>query len=266
MVYLNREAKLLFLHPSKTGGMTVKHTLEGQYPNENVARVPRMVLDALQGKLFQRLYFHYDAEAVAKWLPDANEACFTFVSVRNPYDRAYSLHVYVCDQMDVYGVRIFWAILFLVVAFIGVALVLPLWAAILLWAFLLIVIMYLCAKGNAAQLIFFGTLPFDQAVKHLSGLSVSHSSIFGTQTQHIRGLRIDRVLREETFETQFKDLLEERGLDSRVITTNVNCIHRDEKRIDGIPHQYLRHYSPASIATINSIYAEDFKQFGYPML
>lgn len=268
MVFLNYEHKLLYLHVTKAYGQTIKATLESQMKNENQPNVPRMIRDMCQGTLFQSLFFHFDGKDVRREFPDANERCHTFMSVRNPYDRAYSLHQYCVHKTETYGWTVYFCILVLAIITISLIFVLPLWMCIAIWMMLLGFITYLMIVNNAFAFIRYNTSTFEKAMAWMPSLVKSHSSIFGPQVNYCQGLRVDTILHEEDFPQNFKSMLQHLHIEADVITTNVGAsghgrLTDDKIMFDGHAYRYLDKHTPETIRIINTVYADDFDTFGF---
>lgn len=270
MVYVNRPNGILFLHPSKTCGTTIKNTLQGIYDNENKLDLAEMIRNLWTGDVLQSMYYHLDAEGVVKKFPDANDTCHTIIAVRNPYDRMYSLYAYVVDKVNVFGARFFWFLATVVIILIFITFMLPFSLAILIWLIVIFFVIFLTYKGNGMSLVVYSLVPFNESMTHVADLMESHKSIFGTQSNHCSGLRVDSVIHEDEFEEQFNTVLRKLNIDTSIKTSNTGASGTGKIKqgveMDGVAYRYIDKYTPESIAIVNKLYADDFSRFGLPMI
>lgn len=273
MVFLNREHGILYLHVTKACGQTIKATLESMMENENQPNVGKILSNLCQGSVFQSLFFHFDGKDVAREFPDANARCHTFIGVRNPYDRAYSLHQYCVDKADTYGWNVFFVVLLILLVMGLVTSVVPWYVNITLWLAVLAFTIYLLVVNNAFNFIRYNTTGYETATSYLPSLIHSHSSIFGVQCNYCRGLRVDTVLYEDDFPANFEALMEQLHITAPVKTTNVGASGKADpstiqkgKVFQGVRYRYLDKQTPETIRRINELYREDFERFGFKMI
>lgn len=271
MVFVNREHGVLFLHPTKTCGTSIKETLQTLYENENKPQVTELLTQLWDGQIMRNVYFHYDAEAVRNVFPDANDKCYTVIAVRNPYDRIYSLNAYILEKVERYQVSMFWIIFVVVILLIIVSLTTHYMIGLLVWFIVILVSIMLIYRNDGMGFFSYIYLPFNESTKHIKGLMKTHHSLFGSQFSHCKGLRVDRVIYEDDFETQFSEVLDHiSGNHVDIKTSNTGASGNGPitkgQLVDGVRYRYIDKYSKESIALINDLYREDFEYFKFKML
>jgi len=273
MVFINSKYKLLFLHPPKSCGMTVKETLSKLMKNENSPRTARILNNIWDGQLFSRFFYHYSAKDVMREFPNYNDY-YTFITVRNPYDRLYSLYGYVLEKCDRYSYAIYGIVLFFSMIILVITLYLPWPVALLIWILIIaLLIIRPIVVGNGIPFVRYSLCSFEKSCSILPQLMRTHSSIFGTQWSFCEGLRVDKIIYEDDFTNEFEKLLTYHGLPSTITSVNIGVTGKD--KLESIKYttvkntskyRYLDKYNKNTIKIINELYAEDFTNFGFKMI
>lgn len=88
--------KIIFLHPGKTGGTSIEHTLRDLYLNDLKLEAKKEDLDLMFGlsKKYNFFLQHADLRFYKKELGIELENYKTIATVRNPYDRLVSCYYY----------------------------------------------------------------------------------------------------------------------------------------------------------------------------
>lgn len=239
-MFIDQTQKLLFMHSPKTCGTTVKAILDKYMRNENTYSAIGILDHMVKGDLFNNIYYHYNAKQTAELFPDYHK-CYTFATVRNPYDRIYSLHTYIG-----YEVRKNMGI---VAVLILITIAIPL-------LFVLVVLCVIVFILHNFQLLSYGLSPFPESCCMLKDLQKTHFNIFASQTAWTNGIRIDKVIYEDNFESEFRKILE-----------RFDCIPKDVEipKLRVSSSNKKSRYTDDAIRCVNEVYADDFEQFKFDL-
>lgn len=275
MVFINSEKKILFIHPTKTCGTSVKDTLNKHLNNEITYDYINLIGLALVGTILSHFPYHYLPDDIIKKYPHSIDY-YTFITVRNPYDRLYSLHSYITETFKIR--TIIWpAMIILPLIFILIVLsikfsytrilLIPL---IILLIMFMIYIIYIFKTCNYSELYKYSESEFNESVKYISDLMKYHKCLVTPQADYLIGLNVDRILYEDSFKEDFTILLKELDLPDNITNSNfgkagnIDDIRR--QNINGYNYRYIKYYTPESIRIINELYKEDFDTFGFQMI
>lgn len=276
MVFINHSKKIIFIHITKTGGMTIKKTF-------NKHNIKNDIWDDLKAK--ENSLFHTDHELI-KYLFTINKYnlnetnllsnlfiwifhltmndlkiiyskefndYFKFTFVRNPYDRVYSFYEYISKdkftQSVLRKIYLYYTIFAVPISF----LLKNIYRKIFIFANL---ILFLFIMNIDYKL----TSSFSSFIKNFELLKMYPSAGIKSQYDFIKNNKMNFIGKQENFNYDFQKLLKKLNLPNKII--NKNVINSNDFK----NYKYIDKFTRNEIDFINRIYHEDFVYFGYKKL
>lgn len=252
MVLISHIDKYVYIHIPKTGGQTLKTLIpydEVLHCKPLIRNVPNLTnRECFHRGVYTNIY-HLTYQQLIHRNPELYQyRVFTFV--RNPYDRMYSIYIYIKHNIHKFIALVLllivipWALSYYLPILIPFALIITVY---------LIKYLVLCIQVKNAD---FTTFLFHLIPK----LEPLAPYVFYPQAKYIEGSDPVFIGREENFQADTRRLMQTLGVTPPDKIPEVNALH---SRSHESVYKYMKHYTPATLAYVNHHYHDDFVRFGY---
>ena len=267
MTILNKKDKYIFIHIPKTGGQTIKKSLDED--DLNCIKCNGMLQHIYDTKCSDkenrlRNPYHFIWEEIRFHLDITNpEKYFIFTFVRNPYDRFYSLYEHSKKEINsktklILSIQMV-AIFLLITAFFFKKNKTKTYIYSILFLFALNVYLLLTFK-YIMLFIDINTLSFNDFMKeNFDSIYDIYYNYFKPQYHYTLGIKPNFIGREENFEDDIKMCLEKIGKKTEIKNKNINTLRKDNTS----EFKYIDKFDIHTIDLVNKIYKKDFETFNY---
>lgn len=267
MTILNKKDKYIFIHIPKTGGQTIKKSLNED--DINCIKCNGMlqhIYDPNCSDKENRLRnpYHFIWEEIRYFLDvSAPEKYFIFTFVRNPYDRFYSLYEHIKKEINsktklILSIQIV-AILLLLTSFF----LKKNKSKIYIYSMLLIfaVNVYLILKFNYIKMfVDINTLSFNNFIReNFDSMYDIYYNYLKPQYHYTLGIKPNFIGREENFENDTKTCLDKIGKKTEIKNKNINTLRKDNTK----EFKYIDKFDVYTLDLVNKVYKKDFDTFNY---
>tara|TARA_Y100000589_G_C26968993_1_gene553777 strand:- start:16 stop:816 length:801 start_codon:yes stop_codon:yes gene_type:complete len=266
MVFINHDKKFVFIHIPKTGGMTIKNTLEYNKINNDMYNddihnpytydyYQLCKHNVISNYFFNKIIcipYHFAIDDVKNIYKQNFENYFKFTFVRNPYDKVFSTYLYLKSDKPYSLINsFFFHYLFYVIliSFILKNKIRQIFVFINLIIFLYLTNIRIKLTKN-----------FDSFLKNIEYIRVFFNFAYKSQNEYVKNNNFDFIGKQETFDSDFKYILKK--LDLKMDIKNKNIINKNNFS----EYKYTNKYTKEQIKIINEIYHDDFINFGYKKL
>lgn len=270
MTIFNEKDKYIYVHIPKTGGQTIKNSLNED--DINCIECKDLIQYVYDSKCYDkkdriRNPYHFTWKEIEQYFNISNpKKYFIFTFVRNPYDRFYSLYEHAKKEINKNTNLI---LLFQLLAFVFLLTSFFLRRNksrkyLYILASMMCINFYLIFKFNYIKLyIDVNTLPFNEFFReNFDSVYQIYYNYFKPQYLYTEGIEPDFIGREENFENDVKTFLKKVGKDVEIKNINIKTLRSNTKD----EFKYLNKFDIHTINLVNRTYKRDFSKFNYKQI